>query len=80
MLYIRYVGRGFSDVFFDFSFTEDTETHFQRDIKQQSSPLNFNGKSVRVLLTDIRSGAGNVLYLFSQYPRYLFDRSNDMEH
>jgi hypothetical protein len=59
-----YVGTGFADVFYDFSIAEESISHFSRDIETSKLPTNIYGQSVKVLLMDIRAGAGGALYPF----------------
>lgn len=58
----RYIGSSFSDVFYDFAFEEEPGSHFPRNLEKSDSILNFYGKDVKILLMDIRSGAGGALY------------------
>lgn len=61
---IKYVGTGFADVFYDFSVAEESTSHFSRDVDAAKVPTNFYGRNVKVLLMDVRSGAGTALYLY----------------
>lgn len=58
----RYVGTGFADVFYDFSVAEEAISHFLRDFDSAKFPTNIYGQNVKVLLMDIRAGAGSALY------------------
>lgn len=60
----RYVGQGFADVFYDFSFAEDASSHFERVINApvHHLPVNIYGDKVKVLLLDAREGAAGALY------------------
>ena len=57
-----YVGTGFADVFYDFSVAEESISHFSRDVDAVKLPTNIYGQNVKVLLMDVRAGAGGALY------------------
>eukprot|EP01111_Echinosteliopsis_oligospora_P016519 TRINITY_DN689_c0_g1_i5.p1 TRINITY_DN689_c0_g1~~TRINITY_DN689_c0_g1_i5.p1 ORF type:complete len:1208 (+),score=338.40 TRINITY_DN689_c0_g1_i5:237-3860(+) len=60
----KYVGHGFSDVFYDFSYNEDAAhlALLPHDFAQKHEhTINLAGESVKVKIMDIRAGSGSAL-------------------